>query len=135
VELSPGTTLLWDARYGQQFPEMPFLPAAALLSRVISKPAPQTLCLDLGHKAVAAEMEFPRVFLPQFPGSKQVGQSEEHLVLQFTEAKNVLIGTECYAVPMHICPTVIKYPEALVVTDGEVTARWQIAARDYHLAG
>ena len=76
---------------------------------------------------------FTFYFLPQFPGSKQVGQSEEHLVLQFTEAKNVLIGTECYAVPMHICPTVIKYPEALVVTGGKVTARWQIAARDYHL--
>jgi D-serine deaminase-like pyridoxal phosphate-dependent protein len=134
VELSPGTTLLWDARYGQQFPEMPFLPAAALLCRVISKPAPQTLCLDLGHKAVAAEMGFPRVFLPQLPGSMQVGQSEEHLVLQFAEAQDLSIGTECYAIPMHICPTVIKYPEVLVVTGGEVTARWQIGARDYHLA-
>ena len=135
IELSPGTTLLWDARYGQQFPEMPFLPAAALLCRVISKSAPGTICLDLGHKAVAAEMDFPRVFLPQLPGSAQVGQSEEHLVLEFAEAQSLSIGTECYAIPMHICPTVIKYPEALVVTDGKVTARWQIAARDYHLAG
>ncbi|MEJ2583570.1 MAG: D-TA family PLP-dependent enzyme [Robiginitalea sp.] len=134
VELSPGTTLLWDARYGQQFPEMPFLPAAALLCRVISKPAPGTICLDLGHKAVAAEMDFPRVSLPQLPDSIQVGQSEEHLVLQYDKADTLPIGTECYAIPMHICPTVIKYPEALVVTGGEVTGRWQIAARDYHLA-
>lgn len=135
VELSPGTTLLWDARYGQQFPEMPFLPAATLLCRVISKPAPGTVCLDLGHKAVAAEMEFPRVFLPQLPGNIQVGQSEEHLVLQYKGADALSIGAECYAIPMHICPTVIKYPGALVVTGGEVTDRWQIAARDYHLAG
>ncbi|MDX1333282.1 MAG: D-TA family PLP-dependent enzyme [Robiginitalea sp.] len=134
VELSPGTTLLWDARYGQQFPEMPFLPAAALLCRVISKPAPETLCLDLGHKAVAAEMDFPRVHLPQLPGSTQVGQSEEHLVLRYAAADRISIGTECYAIPMHICPTVIKYPEALVVTGGQVTGRWQVAARDYHLA-
>ena len=134
VELSPGTTLLWDARYGQQFPEMPFLPAAALLCRVISKPAPGILCLDLGHKAVAAEMDFPRVFLPQLPGNTQIGQSEEHLVLQYAEADTLSIGTECYAIPMHICPTVIKYPEVLVVTGGKVTNRWQIAARDYHLA-
>jgi D-serine deaminase-like pyridoxal phosphate-dependent protein len=134
VELSPGTTLLWDARYGEQFPEMPFLPAAALLCRVISKPAPGTVCLDLGHKAVAAEMDFPRVFLPQLPGNTQVSQSEEHLVLKYAGADTISIGTECYAIPMHICPTVIKYPEALVVTGGEVTGRWQIAARDYHLA-
>ena len=134
VELSPGTTLLWDARYGQQFPEMPFLPAAAVLCRVISKPAPGTVCLDLGHKAVAAEMDFPRVFLPQLPGNTQAGQSEEHLVLQYEEADTLQIGAEFYAIPMHICPTVIKYPEVLVVEKGEVKDRWQIAARDYHLA-
>ncbi len=135
VELSPGTTLLWDARYGQQFPEMPFLPAAALLCRVISKPAPGTMCLDLGHKAVAAEMDFPRVNLPQLTGNTQSGQSEEHLVLQYAQADQVPIGMVCYAIPMHICPTVIKYPEALAVTGGDITDRWQVAARDYHLAG
>lgn len=134
IELSPGTTLLWDARYGEQFPEMPFLSAASLLCRVISKPAPGMICLDLGHKAVAAEMDFPRVYLPQLPGSTQVGQSEEHLVLNFNGADSLSIGHECYAIPMHICPTVIKYPEALVVVGGKVTDRWQIAARDYHLA-
>lgn len=135
VELSPGTTLLWDARYGSQFPEMPFLPAAALLCRVISHPAPGTLCLDLGHKAVAAEMEFPRVSFPQLPGHQQAGQSEEHLVLRFETAGNYPIGTVLYAIPMHICPTVIKYPEALVVRDGKVTGSWKVAARDYHLPG
>jgi D-serine deaminase-like pyridoxal phosphate-dependent protein len=135
VELSPGTTLLWDARYGSQFPEMPFLPAATLLCRVISHPAPGTLCLDLGHKAVAAEMEFPRVSLPQLPDHLQAGQSEEHLVLRFGAAESYPIGTVLYAIPMHICPTVIKYPEALVVRDGKVTGSWKVAARDYHLPG
>ncbi len=133
VELSPGTTLLWDARYGQQFPEMPFLPAAALLCRLISKPAPDTICLDLGHKAVAAEMPFPRVYLPQMPESKQVGQSEEHLVLTTDKADELPIGTVLYAIPMHICPTVIKYPSVLVVEGGELAGKWKIAARDYFL--
>ena len=133
VELSPGTTLLWDARYGQQFPEMPFLPAATLLCRVISKPAPNTLCLDLGHKAVAAEMPFPRIYLPQLPEHSQVGQSEEHLVITAETADNIPLGTVFYAVPMHICPTVIKYPRALVVKDGKVTGSWKVAARDYFL--
>ena len=131
VELSPGTTLLWDARYGQQFPEMPFLPAAVLLCRVISSPREGMLCLDLGHKAVAAEMDFPRVLLPQLPGNTQVSQSEEHLVLKTEDAGNYPVGTLFYAIPMHICPTVIKYPWALVVRDGKVTGRWEVAARDY----
>jgi D-serine deaminase-like pyridoxal phosphate-dependent protein len=133
VELSPGTTLLWDARYGQQFPEMPFLPAASLLCRVISKPAPNTVCLDLGHKAVAAEMGFPRVFLPQLTEHTQSGQSEEHLVLTTDKAETLTIGTVLYAIPMHICPTVIKYPKALVIIGGAVVDTWKIAARDYFL--
>ncbi len=133
VELSPGTTLLWDARYGTQFPEMPFLPAAALLCRVISKPAPGICCLDLGHKAVAAEMDFPRVFLPQLPESQQISQSEEHLVLKDDPSNLPPVGTVFYAIPMHICPTVIKYPQALTVIEGSVCGKWNIAARDYHL--
>ncbi|MGA9240269.1 D-TA family PLP-dependent enzyme [Robiginitalea sp.] len=133
VELSPGTTLLWDARYGSQFPEMPFLPAAVVLCRVISKPAPGICCLDLGHKAVAAEMDFPRVLLPQLPGSTQISQSEEHLVLRDDPKNLPPIGTVLYAIPMHICPTVIKYPQALTVIEGSVRGKWNIAARDYHL--
>ena len=133
VELSPGTTLLWDARYGQQFPEMPFLPAAAILCRLISKPAPGTLCLDLGHKAVAAEMDFPRVFLPQLPDCLQVGQSEEHLVLKTRKADAFPVGMVFYAIPMHICPSVVKYPRALVIREGKTAGFWNIAARDYEL--
>lgn len=133
VELSPGTTLLWDARYGGQFPEMPFLVAAALLCRVISKPAPGVFCLDLGHKAVAAEMDFPRVYLPQLPENNQIGQSEEHLVIRSKKADSLPVGTVFYAIPMHICPTVIKYPKALIVKKGKVSGAWKIAARDYHL--
>ena len=61
VDTAPGTTLLWDARYGELFPDMPFLHAAILMIRIISKPAEQLLCFDLGHKSVAPEMAFPRV--------------------------------------------------------------------------
>ncbi len=38
VELSPGTTVLWDAGYATQLPDLAFLPAALLLTRVVSKP-------------------------------------------------------------------------------------------------
>jgi hypothetical protein len=34
--------------------------------------------LDLGHKAVAAEMSPPRVVFPELPDAVEIGHSEEH---------------------------------------------------------
>ncbi len=42
-------------------PYLDFLNAAVLVSRVISRPTPNRICLDIGHKAVASEMAQPRV--------------------------------------------------------------------------
>ncbi len=131
VIASPGTTLLWDARYSESFPDMDFQIAAVLLTRVISKPAEGTLCLDLGHKSVAPEMDFPRVRIFGMEHTKQVGQSEEHLVLKTNDASETRMGEVRYAIPMHICPTVAKYPEALTVEHGKVTGAWRVAARDH----
>src|SRR5204863_4495440 len=64
VECSPGTCVFWDAGYGKKLPDLEFLPSALVLTRVVSKPTPNCLCLDLGHKAIASEMPQPRlVFL------------------------------------------------------------------------
>ena len=133
VETSPGTTLLWDERYGSLFPEMKFIPAAVLLTRIVSKPQPNLLCLDLGHKAVAPEMDFPRVKIFGMEDCEQIGQSEEHLVIKCPENSEFGIGQVHYAIPMHICPTVAKYAELLTVEDGTVTGSWKVAARDYSI--
>jgi D-serine deaminase-like pyridoxal phosphate-dependent protein len=133
VITSPGTTLLWDARYESLFPEMKMLSAAVLCSRVISKPAPNVVCLDLGHKALAPEMPFPRVHLLDTENCKQVSQSEEHLVLECTDEQNYNIGDTVYAIPMHICPTVAKYRKLITVVNGEVSGAWEVAARDHQL--
>jgi D-serine deaminase-like pyridoxal phosphate-dependent protein len=131
VEASPGTTLLWDEGYGTLFPEMGFIPAAALLTRIISKPLPSLICLDLGHKAIAPEMGFPRAKVFGMGNCEQIGHSEEHLVLRCSDDNNHAVGDVHYAVPMHICPTVAKYPELLIVENGEITGSWPIAARDH----
>ena len=55
VECSPGTCVLHDWGYFSRFPDLPFRPAAVLLTRVVSRPAPGRVCLDLGHKAIAAD--------------------------------------------------------------------------------
>ena len=133
VETSPGTTLLWDERYGTSFRDMPFLPAAVLLTRIISKPKEGIICLDLGHKAIAPEMDLPRVKIFGLEDAEQIGQSEEHLVLRYSKSENLRIGDVFYGIPMHICPTVAKYSKVLTVEDSQITGAWQIAARDHQI--
>lgn len=130
VIASPGTTLLWDAGYGSLFPEMDFLPAAVLFTRVISKPKAGILCFDLGHKSIAPEMPFPRVDFLSLKHGKQLSQSEEHLVVEYDDVKVEKVGAEHYAVPKHICPTVAKYNELPVVENGNITDHWKVVARN-----
>ena len=49
VETSPGTSLLWDYGYSSSFGDMDFLHSAVLFTRIISKPAGDLICIDLGH--------------------------------------------------------------------------------------
>jgi len=130
VETSPGTCLLWDEGYGKNYKDLDFLPAAILITRVISKPKPNYLCLDLGHKSVASEMLLPRVKLLNMKESRQISQSEEHLVIESKEAEKYAMGDICYAIPYHICPTVAKYKNVLTVIDRKITGSWAVAARD-----
>ena len=58
-ELSPGTCVFWDESYAMKFPEMGFLFAALLLTRVISKPSADRVCVDLGYKAVSPDNPIP----------------------------------------------------------------------------
>ncbi len=133
VELSPGTTLLWDAGYQNKYPDLPFLPAAVLISRVISHPTKDTICLDLGHKSVASEMPLPRVQFLNLDNSEQISQSEEHLVVKVSSHQLPKINTIIYALPVHICPTVSKYPKALVVENHQIISSWAVAARDHQI--
>jgi len=129
VECSPGTCVLWDAGYAEHFPDLDFLNAAALLTRVVSRPGPDLLCLDLGHKAVASEMPQPRVVFPALPDAQFVAHNEEHLVLKTPRAAEFPIGTTLYGIPWHICPTVALHGSAYIVEDQRVTAEWPIVAR------
>ncbi len=127
---SPGTFIYWDAGY-QAFKEQPFLPAAVLLARVISLPAPGRICLDLGHKAVAAENEpGKRVQVLNADGLRVVGQSEEHLVLETTPGRHFTPGDVLYMLPWHVCPTIALHAAAFVVEGHRVTGEWLTAARN-----
>jgi D-serine deaminase-like pyridoxal phosphate-dependent protein len=129
VECSPGTTVFWDAGYAATLPDLPFVLAAVLLTRVVSRPSANRLCLDLGHKAVAAENPHPRVVLFGLEDATAVGHSEEHLVLETGRAGDFPVGSALYGVPWHVCPTVALYNDAVVVRQGRAEGRWPVTAR------
>jgi 3-hydroxy-D-aspartate aldolase len=124
---SPGTCVLWDWGYGDALSEQPFQYAALLLTRIISKPAPGIVSLDLGHKAVAAENPInKRVRFLNLQDGELLSQSEEHGVLRVQDWEALQVGDVLYGVPYHICPTVNLYQEAYVVERGEVHTSWEV---------
>jgi D-serine deaminase-like pyridoxal phosphate-dependent protein len=132
VELSPGTCVLWDAGYSTMLPDLDFLHAALVLTRVVSTPGHDRVCLDLGHKAIASENPHPRVVLLDLPEAVAVGHSEEHLVVTLPAARPAP-GTPVYGVPWHICPTVALHAEAVIVCDAKAIDRWRVIGRERHL--
>ena len=134
VECSPGTSVLWDYGYASTLPDLDYLFAAALLTRVTSRPLPNRLCLDLGHKAVGSEMPQPRVVVLGLEDAKLVGHSEEHLVLETERAADYPPGSVLYALPWHICPTVNLHSEVVLVQNRRATVRWPVVARSRRIS-
>jgi D-serine deaminase-like pyridoxal phosphate-dependent protein len=129
-ECSPGTFALWDHGYQQAFREQDFLTAALVVTRVVSLPAPNLICTDLGHKAVAAEnMLSNRITFLNAPKLVPISQSEEHLVLDAGENHRYKIGDVLYGLPIHICPTVALYDYAYSVAADRTPQLWPIRSR------
>lgn len=129
VETSPGTFILWDWGYSSSFSDLDFKHAAVLLSRVVSKPAKDLLCLDLGHKAVASEMPQPRIKILGLEKYEITGHNEEHMVIRTRYADDYKVGDPIYSIPWHICPTVDRFDTVYVVNNGAVTGQWNVEAR------
>ncbi|HMH23866.1 MAG TPA: D-TA family PLP-dependent enzyme [Puia sp.] len=131
IECSPGTFIYWDRGYCETCPEQHFLPAALVVTRVVSLPDSTKICLDLGHKSVAAENDLAhRVWFLDAEGLTPTSQSEEHLVMETSPAHGYPIGHIFYGLPYHICPTVALYERAITITGGKITGEWMNSARD-----
>jgi D-threonine aldolase len=128
-ECSPGTFVFWDKGYTENLPEQPFDWAAVLVSRIISIPAPDMICVDLGYKSVASENPLPRVYFLNAPDAIPTAQSEEHLVLKVPDSDRFNPGDILYGVPWHICPTVALHDKALVVENNTIVGAWEVIAR------
>ena len=131
VQCSPGTFVYWDKGYESILPEQPFLFAALVVTRVISLPTHDTICIDLGHKSVASENVLDkRVFFLNTEGLTPIGHSEEHMIFKFDNSRSYRIGDVLYGVPYHICPTVALHDRVAVVTSHRVADHWTTLARN-----
>ncbi len=131
LELSPGTCVLQDAGYSATFDDLPFQPAALIITRVVSKPMSGQVTLDVGNKSVAADPPVgKRLSFPDIPDARVVMHNEEHLVVETSEADSYQPGDVLMAIPGHICPTSALHREVYVVQEGKVVELWPVVARD-----
>jgi D-serine deaminase-like pyridoxal phosphate-dependent protein len=131
VECSPGTFVYWDKGYSEALTEQQYLFAALVISRVISKPAKDIICIDLGHKSVASEGPLAnRVYFLNAPNLKPIGHSEEHMVMQVEGVNDYSVGDVLYGVPFHICPTVALHQRPAIVREKHVVDYWDTISRN-----
>jgi len=131
VECSPGTFVYWDRGYHLTCPEQASLISALVISRVVSLISDTLICIDCGHKSVAAENELDkRIYFLNAPELKMISQSEEHLVVDADSGHNYKVGDVMYGLPYHICPTVALYERAITIDNNTITGEWMNIARD-----
>lgn len=131
VEASPGTFVFHDYGYATHFPDLGFIPAALLLSRVISIPSSTRFTLDLGHKAIAADPQGPRGTILNIENTEVDMQHEEHWAVNVPDTSKIHIGQVVYVCPTHICPSVALHPFYYVIdSDGYYRETWEVTARN-----
>ena len=82
-----------------------YRPAALVLTRVVSHPAPDRITVDAGHKAVSADAGVPTCAVLGRPDLKPLKPSEEHLPIEVAAgAPKPAIGEILYLIPRHVCP-------------------------------
>jgi D-serine deaminase-like pyridoxal phosphate-dependent protein len=130
--ISPGTVVYNDMSSCEQLPGLGYVPAALVLSTVISHPAPNMFTCDAGHKSVSADAGVPTCRVFGHDEFRPLKPSEEHLPVEVSDGGQVpAIGSQLYLIPRHVCPTVNNFDEALMVAGGEVRGVERVTARGH----
>jgi D-serine deaminase-like pyridoxal phosphate-dependent protein len=129
--VSPGTVVYCDATSLAQLPaEYGYLPAAVIMTRVVSHPAPGMITCDAGHKTVSADAGVPTCVVLGHPGLEPLAPSEEHLPMRVADGAPVpAIGELLFLVPRHVCPTVNNFDDAVIVSGGNLVTVEPVSAR------
>ena len=132
--ISPGTVVFHDARTQLENPDVALVPAALVLTRVISHPTPTIATCDAGSKAIAAEAGDPCAFVVGRSGLTATAPSEEHLPFVCAAGARPARGETLLLVPRHVCPTVNLAEQAVLLEAGHAPRVVAVAARAHELA-
>jgi D-serine deaminase-like pyridoxal phosphate-dependent protein len=131
--VSPGTVVFNDTTSLEQLPpEYGYVPAAVVLSTVVSHPIPRYITCDAGHKSVSADAGVPTCSVVGQPHLAALKPSEEHLPIESLSDDNIpRIGDKLYLIPRHVCPTVNNFDQALFVVNGRIRTVEAVTARGH----
>ncbi len=127
--VSPGTIVYNDRNSLKELPDYGFLPAALVLSTVVSRPRENRVTCDAGHKAVSADAGVPTCDVMGRPGLMGLNPSEEHLPIEVRSGETPSRGELLYLLPAHVCPTVNNFDKAVLVRGGKVEGVVPVTAR------
>jgi D-serine deaminase-like pyridoxal phosphate-dependent protein len=127
--VSPGTIVYNDRNSLKDLPDYGFVPAALVLSTVVSRPQSNRVTCDAGHKAVSADSGVPTCEVMGRPGLLGLKPSEEHLPLEVQSGQAPSRGELLYLLPAHVCPTVNNFDKAVLVRSRKIEAVIPVTAR------
>ncbi len=129
--VSPGTVVYSDCTSLAQLPDdWPYQPAAVVLSTVVSRPTPERITCDGGHKTVSADSGVPTCAVIGHNELLPARPSEEHLPMEVSgNVAPLAIGEVLYLVPRHVCPTVNNFDYAVIVEGGRIIGVEPVTAR------
>jgi len=129
--VSPGTVVYCDmTSLAQLPPEYGYLPAAVIMTRVVSHPASGMITCDAGHKTVSADAGVPTCVALGKLALQPLAPSEEHLPMRVPDNSAVpAIGSVLFLLPRHICPSVNNFDHAVIISDGKLVAVESVSSR------
>ena len=131
--VSPGTIVYNDRNSLKELPGYGFVPAALVLSTVVSRPRENRVTCDAGHKAVSADAGVPTCDVLGRPGLVGLKPSEEHLPIEVRSGETPSRGELLYLLPAHVCPTVNNFDKAVLVRGGKVEEIVPVSARGHEM--
>ena len=127
TEIQAGSYALMDTDYRDV--GVPFEQAFWVLGTVISRPAPDRVVADCGHKSVTKDHGVPEV--QALAGARVTALNDEHVVIAVPPSETPRIGERVRLVPSHTDPTMNLHDEIWVIEGDRVVDVWPITARGY----
>ena len=131
--VSPGTVVLSDMRSAQEIPQVGLVPAALVLTRVVSRPDDGIVTCDAGSKSIAADAGDPCAAVLGAAGLEALTPSEEHLPFRVVHGAAPSRGTELLLIPRHVCPTVNLAERAVIIENGRLREVVDVIGRAHDL--